>query len=85
MKGLRHRSKLHPQVIRLERKLHGEEFGKFLCTSLYYWFEIGDASLVIQCRDGKIEVGVAVATLEARTRGKDGSEALPFNKTSLKE
>jgi hypothetical protein len=32
VKGLRHRSKLHPQVIRLERELHGEEFGKFLCT-----------------------------------------------------
>jgi hypothetical protein len=33
VKGLRHRSKLHPQVIRLERELHGKEFGKFLFTS----------------------------------------------------
>jgi hypothetical protein len=33
VKGLRHGSKLHPQVIRLERELHGEEFSKFLCIS----------------------------------------------------
>ena len=75
MKGLCHRSKLHPQVIRLE------EFGKFLCT----FYTIGLILVMhLWCYDPD-EVEVAVATLEARSRGKDRPEGLPFNKTLLKE
>jgi hypothetical protein len=81
VKGLRHRSKLHPQVIRLERELHSEEFSKFLCTS----YTIGSKLVMhLWCYNAEMAKSRLLSQLQARTRGKDRSEGLPFNKTSLK-